>query len=170
MQRDLAEDTTDLTAPSHADAIIALSFGTGGSGTANQALAEVAAQYSRSRHLPVICQKEVAEYLRKDDKTGQVLTIPQAPESNIDTYDALLSAKNEFCDSRGWNDIILVAHPDHVARAAAAAERLGFRVTAAKVGEVPYDRNSAQWRARNKYQFAIWERIATLYYRATGRI
>jgi hypothetical protein len=148
-----------------ADVVVALSFGTGAT---NEALATIASDYSRSYHIPVICQKEIAHYLQQD-KAPEVLAIPQAPDSYLDTRGALSAAK-KFCSERGWTQIVLVCHPDHRKRAALTAERLSLRVVAATANSVPYDKSSAQWWTRNKFLFGIWNGVASLYYRATDWI
>jgi uncharacterized SAM-binding protein YcdF (DUF218 family) len=135
------------------DVVVALAFGTG---VSNVVLARIAMAYSALLGSPIICQKEVRDHLDADGRGVDVEVIRGREGMYLDTYRALVETK-AICEKRGWTKVLLVAHPDHISRAALEAQRLGLDVDTADVAGVPYDSSSAQWWTRNRLLFKVWD-------------
>ena len=156
------------------DVIVALSFGRRikNPGLSNNNLGVIVSSLYHRFKLPLILQWEIADSLsnNNDIKEEKVIREHRRGEfAYLDTFEVLDQAK-EFCETKDWIKIVLVAHQAHLPRAKRVAERLGFIVNIPFIKDVPYDKESIQKWTRSKYRFAIREKLATIAYSREGKI
>jgi uncharacterized SAM-binding protein YcdF (DUF218 family) len=86
-----------------------------------------------------------------------------------DTHDEALKVA-ELAKSRGWDTVILVTHPWHMRRAAAAFEKAGVHVLCAPCAESRYDWTTLDGPGDRLGCFRIWlhEEVGYWFYRARG--
>jgi uncharacterized SAM-binding protein YcdF (DUF218 family) len=86
-----------------------------------------------------------------------------------DTHDESFKVA-ELAKSRGWSTVILVTHPWHMRRAAAAFEKAGVHVVCAPCAESRYDWTTLDGPGDRLGCFRIWlhEEVGYWFYRARG--
>lgn len=154
-----------------ADVVLAQSFGThsdGDCGCSNKALARIVENICHTLQLPSVIQIEIDECL-KSIIPGDVVEEHRVEGKYLDTYEVLVQA-GEVCNVKGWNKVIVIAHPHHMWRVAMTAKRLGFHVLAVDTCSVPYDSESDQVWTRSWIQFIPREIGARFFYLLKGWI
>jgi hypothetical protein len=160
------------------DCVIALAFGyrrTHGKiipGPSNEALAEVV--HEKYSGLPKILQFEVADAFAKHDNEPILRIEQHRTGAYMDTREVLVQA-SELCKKSGWETAALVAHPSHLPRVRACAEKLGLRVSTDQIDEmqgldIPYDPQSDQSWTRSRWRMQLHEVLANGLYKALGHI
>jgi len=147
-----------------AQIIIALSFGQGRSGTpgaSNEALARVVASLDEKYNLPIVAQWEIADCIPERMASPLDLVVRNHRQAGeyLDTVEVLVQAK-EHCQNSGFTKVVIVAHPDHLPRAMAMAQKLGLETVAADTKKVPYDPDSVQEWTRSRQSFLAWNELA----------
>ncbi|MBU3942369.1 hypothetical protein KKA24_00115 [Patescibacteria group bacterium] len=126
--------------------------------------------------LPMIFQKEVASAFRslaggKDAEIVKVIEEDRVKGKRLDTYEVLAQAF-EVIKKRGWNKVILVAHPDHIWRAKKVLEKMRLKVLIPSgLEDIPFDPHSSQWWTRGPLVWwLLWEIRARIFYKLKGYI
>jgi len=129
--------------------VIALSFGTG---YPNKEIARAAKKEGGI----IIAQKEVAKYIDK----CSVISEHRDKGKYLDTVE-VLSQASKWINSK--EEIVLVAHADHLKRVWDTANYLGINISRGVKGSFSYNPKSKQWWTRNELVFKIWNIIASIY-------
>lgn len=149
--------------------IIALAFGfrINSPGSSNLALTRITEQWHEDLKIPIIAQHEIADQLYEPP----LLNIKEHRTAGkyLDTFEVIDQAF-VACRSCGFQDALIVAHPDHQWRSMQTAQALGLRVAAADVSSVPYDGKSVQWWTKNAGLFMPREILSRLIYLKEGKI
>jgi len=137
-------------------------------GQSNMAIARIVNELWQTKHLPIIAQREVAEALAELRLPKPDLVISEAAgQFHIDSHEVLRRAWI-YSRARTLRHAVIVAHPAHILRCKAVAERMGFKVKLPDVSSVPYEPSSKQWWTRNPLAFLIWELFARISWRKKG--
>lgn len=145
--------------------ILALSFGAGKNyGITNQSIARLV----QARKDPVIAQYEIAMILQQNKIHHRNLEIiKEEPGEYLDSYKFLKEAK-VIMNQKGYTDVILLGHQDHLPRIRKIAEKMGMTIIETVKHHLPYDPRSTQWWTRNKFLFCSREIIVTIHHKIKG--
>ena len=154
----------------NAEVIIGQSFGIGerSSGKSNKAMANIARKIHSHYKIPLVLQWEIADCLL-NLKKAFVARKHRIKGKYLDTYESLYQQR-VFCQTKGWTQAIMLAHPDHYWRCMMVAKKLGFDVVAVDTSSVPYDEFSTQSWTRSALHFIPREIAVRLFYLFTGKL
>lgn len=155
-----------------ADVIISQSFGSRepyyGFGISNEKLAILVWRIHLKYRIPLILQWEIADCI-PDLPKAYVVEKHRIEGEYLDTYECIYQQR-VFCQTKGWQKAIMIAHPDHYWRCMMVAKKLGFKVIAIDTSSVPYDSLSSQPWTRSAIRFIPREIVARLIYLFTNKV
>lgn len=146
------------------NAIFCLSFGKrdNGLGLSNEFLIDKILEFYKNKPLPLIIQKDCADYLPKNINVDKVISQHRIFGKYLDTSEVIRQCV-KYCADHGYKKVLVFAHPDHLKRVRKNLKHQGLEFEIADTILCPYDPKSSQWWTRNKIFFMLREVMVFFY-------
>lgn len=147
------------------DVIICLSFGkrTSEVGLSNKFLITKIINFYKKNPLPLIIQKDCADYFPKDIKINKIISNHSKSGKYLNTQEVLRQSIY-YCFKNNFKKALVFAHTHHIPRIKNDFAYFNFDFKIADTKGCPYDPKSSQIWTRNKYYFLLREFIVKIYY------
>ncbi len=147
------------------DAILCLSFGKRNKepSLSNKFLVRRIIDFYKSKPLPLIIQKDCADYFSKNIKIDKIINEHIIAGRYLNTREVIRQCV-EYCVENKLKKALIFAHPDHLLRIKKDFSHFNFQFEVADTTGCPYDPKSSQFWTRNKAIFLLREMLIRLYY------
>jgi hypothetical protein len=147
------------------DVVFCLSFGkrANEASPSNKFLIEKIVRFYQDSPLPLIIQKDCADYFSKDIKIDKIISNHIIIGKYLDTREVLRQCV-EHCVVHRFKKALIFAHPDHLPRIKRELNHFNFKFELADTIGCPYDPKSSQIWTRNKTIFLLREVLVRWYY------